>query len=266
MVLTGAAGCLGFHVLKLLIRLDERVQEVRCLDLKQPEALMEALIEEEIQNAKGEGKRSKLIKWIKGDVRDIRVVERTVAGSDCIIHCAASIDLWSEEADRDVVELETINVGGTETLLQAAVTLGVARFVHVSSFEAYASYDTIYYATEQTLPDVSWFLFGSSGRSKRDAEQVVKRYSNNKLQASLAKNGKDSLRAVIVRFPPFYGEFEGFFVSHLMEVARFFNATLQRYSNIWIRQQPIYVENAAWALLKAKQCLDDGDSNISGEG
>ena len=267
-VLTGAAGCLGHHVLKLLLSRDHQVGEVRCLDLKEPEELMRTQIEAELERLETAGdrkKEKKRIEWIKGDVRDINVVERTIAGADCIIHCAAKMEFWKYETTPDEdQELESINVGGTENLLKAAVRLGVPKFVHVSSYEVFMCLIPLYYATEITLPENSRLLFGTSASTKKLAEEKVRQYSNNKLLKP-ARDGRDSLNAVIVRFPQLYGEFEKYNIPHHLEVAKFFGRKLHRFSNIWIRQQPIYVENAAWSLIKAKQRMDV-DQSISGEG
>lgn len=257
-VLTGASGCLGFHTLKMLLSRDEDAKEIRCLDLIDPEDSMRAAIDGELgQNTK------KQVEWIKGDIRDINTVERALRGADCVIHCAAKIDIWTYSDDQDASELESINVGGTENLLQTCVRLGVHKFIHVSSFEVYTGYETIYYATESTLPNTKWFLFGPSGQSKKEAERKVREYSNTKL-AHVNRPGKDSLNAIVVRFPQIYGEYEKYYVSKILEVTKYFGGKLQRMDNIWIRQQPIYAANAAWALVKAKQKMET-DHTVSGE-
>lgn len=263
-VVTGSSGCLGYHTVKLLISDDDQVQEIRCLDLVEPEDLMKKQIEETLDTSSAKSGRLKKIKWIKGDVRDINVVEQALTGADCVIHCAAKIDVWTENSEQDVVELESINIGGTENLLRASIRLGVHKFIHVSSFEVYCGHDLIYYAIENTLPENKWPIFGDSARTKREAEDKVRQYSNSKLQHEV-RSGKDSLNAVIIRFSAMYGEFDKHFVSKILEAAKFFKGKLQRIDNIWIRHQPIYAANAAWALIKAKQRMDK-DQSISGEG
>lgn len=258
-VLTGASGCLGFHTLKLLLSRDENVSEVRCLDLVEPESCMKSAIEEELSKRE---ERVRVV-WIQGDVRDINTTEHALKGADCVIHCAAKIDIWTYSDDQDASELESINVGGTENLLRTCVRLGVHKFIHVSSFEVYTGYETIYYATESTLPNTKWFLFGPSGKTKKVAERKVREYSNTKLQQEI-RSGKDSLQAIVVRFPQIYGEHEKYYVSKILEVTKFFGGKLRRMDNIWIRQQPIYAANAAWALVKAKQKMDS-DPSLSGE-
>lgn len=275
-LITGASGCLGYHLLKLLISNDEIVKEIRCLDLREPEEFMKKSIEEEQEKLKFKKGIRKKISWFIGDIRDINIVEKVVCvadnsdktaartGVDCIIHCAAKTDIWKETRDQDIDELESINVGGTENLLNASIRFGCPKFIHVSSFEAYTGFGTLYYCTESTLPETNWFLFGPSGSTKKNAENKVKQYSNRKLD-QVANNGKDSLNAIIVRFPPIYGEFDNYFVSKWLKVTKSMGGKLRRLDNIWIRQQPIYAQNAAWSLLKANHRMNH-DSTISGEG
>lgn len=282
LLITGASGCLGYHLLKLLIsndrddddNNDNLVEEIRCLDLKEPEELMKKLIDEEQEKLKLRKGKAKKIRWFIGDIRDINVVEKVVCvfdnerkmrgGVDCVIHCAAKVDIWKETRDQNVDELKSINVDGTKNLLDAAIKFGCPKFIHVSSFEVFTDYGTLYYATETTLPENKSFLFGSSGSTKKDAENKVKQYSNRKLNQE-ARNGKDSLNAIIIRFPSIYGEFDKYFISKWLKVTKSMGGELRRLDNIWIRQQPIYAQNAAWSLIKANQRMNH-DLTISGEG
>lgn len=63
-----------------------------------------------------------------GSMTDAAAVERAVAGVDAVVHLAAKVSLAGDAAD-----FARINVDGTRTLLAAARTAGVGRFVSVSS-------------------------------------------------------------------------------------------------------------------------------------
>lgn len=272
-VVTGSSGCLGQQTVKLLISHDEKVREIRCLDLVEPSEQMRGCVQSELNKLQADAtdkengsaaQRRKVVKYITGDIRDINTVESCLEGADCVLHCAAATAIWTEPGEQDAVELESVNVQGTENLLAACVRLGVPKFVHVSSFETFVSFHTIYYATESTLPEPRWLMFGPSAETKREAENKVRQFSNNKLK--LKRPGKsDALNAVILRFTPIYGPNDKHYVTPLLRIANYFNGTLRRFSNVWIRQQPIFVGNAAWSLIRAKRRMDT-DESISREG
>jgi len=75
--------------------------------------------------------------FVHGDIRDPAVLARVIPGADAIVHFAAE-----SHVDRSVLDssifVET-NVLGTQRLLDAALSAGVAKFVHVSTDEVYGS-------------------------------------------------------------------------------------------------------------------------------
>ncbi|MCM0674263.1 dTDP-glucose 4,6-dehydratase [Micromonospora phytophila] len=80
------------------------------------------------------------LRVVVGDVCDGRLVDATVAGHDLVVHFAAE-----SHVDRSITgaaPFVTTNVLGTQTLLDAALRHGVARFVQVSTDEVYGSIDS----------------------------------------------------------------------------------------------------------------------------
>ncbi len=76
-------------------------------------------------------------RFVHGDIRDAALVNRMTAGVDLVVHFAAE-----SHVDRSITgasEFVSTNVGGTQTLLQAALDQGVGTFVHVSTDEVYGS-------------------------------------------------------------------------------------------------------------------------------
>ena len=75
--------------------------------------------------------------FVKGDIRDARLVDEIMPGHDVVVHFAAE-----SHVDRSIagpaVFLET-NVVGTGVMLDAAYRHGVGRFIHVSTDEVYGS-------------------------------------------------------------------------------------------------------------------------------
>lgn len=73
--------------------------------------------------------------FIKGDIRDTRVVESAMKGIDIVVHFAAE-----SHVDRSILEPSpfiTTNVVGTHVLLEHALKNKVQRFHHVSTDEVY---------------------------------------------------------------------------------------------------------------------------------
>lgn len=110
-LVTGAPGFLGAHVVHALLRQGD---EVRAL-------------------VRPGGPRNHIRKlgvgWVEGDLLDADGLESACVGADAVVHTAALLSYWS----RHRRELERVNVEGTMNLLRAAHAAGVKRVVHVSS-------------------------------------------------------------------------------------------------------------------------------------
>jgi nucleoside-diphosphate-sugar epimerase len=66
------------------------------------------------------------LEWV--DVRDRVALERAVRGCDAVVHVAA---LYSVTAS--ALEIEAVNVGGTQKVIAACRAAGVWRLVHTST-------------------------------------------------------------------------------------------------------------------------------------
>jgi nucleoside-diphosphate-sugar epimerase len=162
--ISGGAGFLGLHLARRLLD-DEHT--VRTLDV-------EALADERLERDAEE---------IRADVRDAGACARLVRDADVLVHAAAALPIL---ASRDAIF--SVNVGGTATLLAAALEAGVRRVVLVSS--------TAVYGVPKVHPiDESAALVGVGhyGASKIEAEQVA------------ADFGRRGLPVVVVRPKTFVG-------------------------------------------------------------
>lgn len=102
------------------------------------------------------------VEFYQGDVRNTLLVSRLAANVDAIVHCAAALPLWPER------EIYSTNIGGTRTVLQAALDAGGKRVVHISS--------TAVYGVPEKHPlyeDDPMVGVGAYGESKIAAEKVV---------------------------------------------------------------------------------------------
>ncbi len=76
-------------------------------------------------------------RWVKGDIRDRKAVDRAMKGCEKVVHFAAETHV-----DRSILDASaflTTNIVGTQVLLDAALRHGVRRFLHVSTDEVYGS-------------------------------------------------------------------------------------------------------------------------------
>ncbi|MEV4280616.1 dTDP-glucose 4,6-dehydratase [Actinoplanes xinjiangensis] len=79
------------------------------------------------------------LRFVQGDISDSNLLRELLPGHDAVVHFAAE-----SHVDRSIsgaMPFVTTNVLGTQTLLDAARSTGVGRFVHVSTDEVYGSID-----------------------------------------------------------------------------------------------------------------------------
>jgi len=172
-LVTGAGGRLGKHLLRMLLEPHSRVRVLARAgaELSFPEG----------------------VEIFPGDITHIQTIYDAVRGVDVVYHLAALVDYVSSEK-----KLFEVNVDGTENLLRACVEFApnLKRFVYCSSTGVMGKELAEIPADEKTpcIPTDNY------GLSKRMAEEVVLRYS-----------GK--LPVVIIRPGVVYGEGfdEGYF-------------------------------------------------------
>ena len=124
-VVTGGSGVIGSHLAERLLR-DHPRARVRILDDFSAGRL------ENLPFAPAAGDRLEIV---RGDIRDLATVERTVAGASTIFHQAAMRSVPRSVADP--LGANDHNVNGTLTVLEAARRAGVTRVVYASSSSVY---------------------------------------------------------------------------------------------------------------------------------
>ncbi|MDR3706288.1 MAG: SDR family oxidoreductase [Paludibacteraceae bacterium] len=125
-LLTGATGMLGAHLLWHLLQKGARVRALKRKrsDFEQTELIFH------FYNDKL-SRYVKQIEWVEGDVLDVLSVEKAMQGIDTVYHCAAKVSFSNQEDN-----LTDINVKGTQHVVDAALKNGVRRFCFVSSIGA----------------------------------------------------------------------------------------------------------------------------------
>jgi nucleoside-diphosphate-sugar epimerase len=113
-LITGGTGLVGHH---LVTALQQRGDSVKALVLPS-------------ENASWLEERGVTV--YRGDIRDPDTLIAPMRGVDTVFHLAAMQGLWVP-----IEEYYKVNVTGTENVCRAAMTAGVRRIVHVSSWTIY---------------------------------------------------------------------------------------------------------------------------------
>src|SRR5438874_8265011 len=143
--LSGGAGFLGLHLSRRLLADGHQVRTLDVVPLDDAE--LERSVEE-----------------LRGDIRDRDRVRALVAGADVVVHAAAALPI---QASRE--SIRSVNVTGTEHVLQAARDADVRRVVFVSSTAVYGVPEKHPIEEDDPLVGVGWY-----GESKIDAEGLCR--------------------------------------------------------------------------------------------
>ena len=119
-LVTGGAGFIGSNIAEELVRRGSRVRVLDNLITGSPDNMKTFL---------------KDIDFIKGDIRDKKVLKRALKGVDYVIHQAALRSI--PKSVDDPFTTNDINVFGTLNLLMESKKAGVKRLVYASSSAAY---------------------------------------------------------------------------------------------------------------------------------
>src|SRR3954463_3026471 len=142
---SGGAGFLGLHLARRLLA---EGHEVRTLDVA---PLDDAELERSVQE-------------LRGDIRDRDRVRELVAGADVVVHAAAALPIQASRAS-----IRSVNVNGTEYVLDASRAARVQRVVFVSSTAVYGVPEKHPIEEDDPLVGVGWY-----GESKIDAEALCR--------------------------------------------------------------------------------------------
>jgi NAD dependent epimerase/dehydratase len=126
-LVTGAGGFIGSHLVERLVELGARVRALVRYNSRNDWGLLELLpaaVKEHLE-------------VVAGDITDPFGVARALAGCEVVFHLAALIAIpYSYTAPSQFV---AVNCGGTLNLLEAARQQGAERFVHTSTSETYGT-------------------------------------------------------------------------------------------------------------------------------
>jgi nucleoside-diphosphate-sugar epimerase len=166
-LLTGASGLLGHHVITAL---QQRGDKVRALVLPNEDA---SRLEEHG------------VAIFRGDVREPETLVAPMRDADKVIHMAGMMGVWCPLAD-----YWAVNVTGTDNVCRAVLAAGVKRLVHISSWTVYGM--NLGRPAREDFPL----------RPFQEPYAVTKTEGDKVVQRFIAEDG---LPAVIVRPGTFFG-------------------------------------------------------------
>ncbi|MBG0783235.1 MAG: NAD-dependent epimerase/dehydratase family protein [Bacteroidales bacterium] len=126
-LVTGATGLVGSHLVSRLLKDQEAVKALR-----RPESdmrLLKRVIAREHQHPEEIFNR---IEWVNGDLLNYYSLENALAKVHTVYHCAAIVSF--EGSDKH--KLLENNILGTKNIVDAALSVGLSAFCHVSSIAA----------------------------------------------------------------------------------------------------------------------------------
>jgi nucleoside-diphosphate-sugar epimerase len=155
-LVTGGSGYFGLLMVQELRR---RGYQVRVLDLNDADD------------------RPADVELVQGDIRDAPTVRRALDGVDVVFHNVAQVPLA-----KDPDAFESVNVGGTQVLLDACRDLGVGKVVSTSS-SAIFGIPRSNPVTETTVPSPA----EAYGQAKFDAERLCRDAAGRGLDVTIIR-------------------------------------------------------------------------------
>lgn len=156
-LITGGGGFLGLHLARYFSR---KKIPLTLLDLH-------GLNKNEYPNG---------CKFVIGDVRDKKLIDKLTRQNDIVIHTAAGLPLWKPE------EIISINIDGTRNMLESALKNKIKHFIHISSTAVYGVPKK--HPIEENDPKVG---VGPYGISKVKAEELCLEYRKKGLLTTVIR-------------------------------------------------------------------------------
>jgi UDP-glucose 4-epimerase len=174
-LVTGGAGFIGSHLVDALV---VGGHEVRVLD--DFSSGTRTNLARHLQAPTG--RRS--LELIEGDVRDQSIVHEATGGCDAVFHAAAIVSVARSVEEPELVD--SVNAGGTLTVLEAARAASARRFVLASSCAVYGDPATLPVAEDAATDPLSPYAASKLAAEEHcrraaaasDLETVCLRYFN----------------------------------------------------------------------------------------
>jgi nucleoside-diphosphate-sugar epimerase len=169
-LVTGASGLLGSHLLLYLVKKGYNIKALATDESSKKKAL------KTFNAYQNDSAYFEKINWCFGDITDSEFLYELLENVDYVYHCAAVVSF----SPNDIENMNRINVNGTEALVNMCLLRNIKKFCHVSSVAALGKTTDGSIVTEEThfinSPQNSNY-----GISKYNAEREVWRASEEGL-------------------------------------------------------------------------------------
>ena len=173
-LITGAAGFVGSHLVEELLASGEPLERLRLFVFN----------EESLENLPQDK-----FEIIRGDIRDKKAVKRAMKNVDVVYHLAA----MTVKQNRTYADYKSTNVDGTKNLLDECIGKKISKFVFFSSISVYGL--PAHVGEIKNLDESHPKKYAEDyGRSKLEAEKLV-----------ITANDKYKIPHVIIRPTTVYG-------------------------------------------------------------
>jgi len=220
-VVTGATGFIGFHLLRALV-----IQGGKVVALTDPDL---SSVIDGVEN-------------FSVDVTSGRGLGAGLCGADGVVHLAARNHVIKETEKNPLYAYRHVNVEGTRNVIRAAVEAGAQWFVHFSSVKAMGEGgDTVFDEDSLCYPSTPY------GISKLESEEVVRQVAE-----------ESGLRVIIFRLPMVYGpRNKGNFPRMIQWADRGLPFPIFQPGNL---RSMVYVENVVAGVLASIEKTPEGIS------
>lgn len=157
-LITGGVGFLGVHLARTLLKEKYNVTIFDIADLDAKDLI---------------GK----VNFIKGDIRDKKIVEKVIQNQDYVIHAAAALPILREKK-----VIFDVNINGTENVLNSALNSKIKRLVFISSTAVYGIPRHLPEAETNPLDPIGFY-----GESKVAAENLCLGYTKKGLSINILR-------------------------------------------------------------------------------
>ena len=186
---TGGAGFIGSHLVDALLNEGCKV------------TILDNLTSGSLRNIEGHLANSNAL-LVKGDVRDIRNIKEALTKVDTIFHLAAITSV--PYSIKNPTTTDQVNAKGTKNLLEAGASIGIKRFINVSSCAVYG--DPRYLPVDEDHPINPKSPYAESKiMAEKYCEEFQKKYGLETVTLRLfnvfgSRQGSNEYSGVITRF------------------------------------------------------------------